>query len=166
MDNSSDFEGWQLSKLDHFLAMTNMNDVKTALSLLKSYSWDIDKAIEEYLLENLESLSTSSSASDFVVIDQDNLSNKEFTDRLTDAPEILDETQRSEILSSASLSDISSDSDDSCEVVSFNEGTFPLSYADVVKGKKGSGEKHDLKVSFVMGDSPLAADHLKQEEDN
>lgn len=57
--------------------MTNIRDTEAALSLLRSLNWDMEKAIEEHLLDNTESLSTSSSGSDFIVIDRNSLSNKE-----------------------------------------------------------------------------------------
>ncbi|KAL3995132.1 Chaperone for wingless signaling and trafficking of LDL receptor family protein [Acanthocheilonema viteae] len=88
MENSVDFEEWQLSKLDHFLAVTNIHDTEVALSLLKSLNWDMEKAIEEHLLDNTESLSMSSSGSDFIVIDS-SLSNNEHIERSMDEPTII-----------------------------------------------------------------------------
>uniref|UniRef100_A0A0R3RNC9 CRAL_TRIO_N domain-containing protein n=1 Tax=Elaeophora elaphi TaxID=1147741 RepID=A0A0R3RNC9_9BILA len=80
MEDSADFEEWQLSKLGHFLAVTNIRDTETAVSLLKSLNWDMEKAIEEHILDNTESLSMSSSGSDFVVIDRNSLSTNELTE--------------------------------------------------------------------------------------
>ncbi|VDO18031.1 unnamed protein product [Brugia timori] len=77
MENLLDFEDWQLSKLSQFLAVTNNRDKEAALSLLKSLNWNMEKAIEVHLLDNKGNLSTSSSGSDFVVIDQNSLSNRE-----------------------------------------------------------------------------------------
>lgn len=60
--------------------MTNIHDTEAALSLLKLFNWDMEKAVEGYSLGNVESLSISSSGSDFVVIDRNSLSNDELID--------------------------------------------------------------------------------------
>uniref|UniRef100_A0A915PFN9 Uncharacterized protein n=1 Tax=Setaria digitata TaxID=48799 RepID=A0A915PFN9_9BILA len=136
-----------------------MHDAEAALSLLKSLNWDIEKAIEEHLLDNIESLSTSSSGSDFVVIDRNSVSNKELTAGIVDTPAIISDADWN-TAHAASLSDDTSESDESCEVISIGEGIDIRNCANV----DGASGYYDPKFSFFLGSSPVTTDCKEQKE--
>ncbi|KAK6104748.1 UBA-like domain family protein [Brugia pahangi] len=175
MENLLDFEDWQLSKLNQFLAVTNNRDKEAALSLLKSLNWNMEKAIEVHLLDNKGNLSTSSSGSDFVVIDQNSLSNREHNEDLIDSSAIIydtdwktavtsspDDTMQNSILS---LPDDTSESDDSCEVISVNDGINAMSYANI-KENMDNNEHCDSKINFILGNSSIMIDYMQQKSDD
>ncbi|OZC06007.1 hypothetical protein X798_07012 [Onchocerca flexuosa] len=125
----------------------------------------MEKAVEEHLLDNTDSLSTSSSGSDFVVIDRNSLSDKELIGRLVNAPMIIYDMDWNAAIASLPDDD-TSESDDSCEVISISEGISAVSHAN---GKANiDGDEHfDSKVSFVLGSSPISevTDYVKQKND-
>ncbi|VDK81204.1 unnamed protein product [Onchocerca ochengi] len=123
----------------------------------------MEKADEEHLLDNTDSLSTSSSGSDFIVIDRNSLSNKELIGRLVNAPMIIYDTDWNAAI--ASLPDDTSESDDSCEVISISEGNSAMSYANG-KANVDDNEYFDSKVNFVLGSSPISevTDYVKQND--
>ncbi|VDO36890.1 unnamed protein product [Onchocerca flexuosa] len=132
---------------------------------LSSLNWNMEKAVEEHLLDNTDSLSTSSSGSDFVVIDRNSLSDKELIGRLVNAPMIIYDMDWNAAIASLPDDD-TSESDDSCEVISISEGISAVSHAN---GKANiDGDEHfDSKVSFVLGSSPISevTDYVKQKND-
>ncbi|VDM12353.1 unnamed protein product [Wuchereria bancrofti] len=164
MENLLDFEDWQLSKLNQFLAVTNNRDREAALSLLKSLNWNMEKAVEVHLLNNTGNLSTSSSGSDFVVIDQNSLSNKEHNEGLMDSSAIIYDTDWKTAVTSfpddamqnsiLSFPNDTSESDDSCEVISVNDGINAMSYANI-KDNVDNNEHCDSKINFILGNSSI-----------
>ncbi|MCP9262322.1 hypothetical protein DINM_005599 [Dirofilaria immitis] len=124
----------------------------------------MEKAIEEHLLENEESLSTSSSGSDFIVIDRNNLSKQELIERVVNTPTIFYDTNWDAAVTS--LPDDTSESDDSCEVISISEGISTMSYTND-KANVDGDENCDSKVTFILGNSPISkvTDYVKQKSD-
>ncbi|CAG9531392.1 unnamed protein product [Cercopithifilaria johnstoni] len=122
----------------------------------------MEKAIEEHLLNNsTESLSVSSSGSDFVVIDRNSLSNDELIEGLVDAPNIIYHTDWN--TTTASLPDDTSESDDSCEAISVSEETSAVSYASAKANVDGS-EQCDMEIN-TLGSSPVVTDYVEQKND-